>query len=189
MTLRYQIYISVEQLQVCSITAASLPFLLSFCYHSCISWWDYSHAALVTQPTKAPPVSFLKNMLSDWLVELNHSLQHGATNTSVSTPEGTSVCHKLARNDGYSNIFTGYCCQTWKLAHNSRLSRIAFPYFMTIHLCHSSFSNTTTPYRNLPPLAEVELSFTGPTVKSSDHLFTLQSPAFFPLMFYPHFKF
>lgn len=51
------------------------------------------------------------------------------------------VCHTLARNDRCSNIFRGYCCQTWKLAHNYSLSGIAFLYFLTNH---SSFSRSPT---------------------------------------------
>lgn len=78
-----------------------------------------------------------KYTLNDCSVELN------CVQTRLPAHLREPVCHSLARNNGCSNIFRGYCCQTRKLAHNYRLSSIAFPYFMTKRLCHSSFCSTT----------------------------------------------
>lgn len=89
------------------------------------------------------------------------------------------VCHSLARNNGCINIFRGYCCQTWKLAHNYRLPSIAFPYFIT----NNSFSSSTTPNCNLPFLPEMKSLLSSPTVTDFNHLFlTLWSPVFFYLL-------
>lgn len=89
------------------------------------------------------------------------------------------VCHSLARNNGCCNIFRGYCCQTWKLAHNYRLSSIAFPHLMTKCRCHSSLSSTTAPNCNLPALPEVKPPFSSPTVRDSNHPFFMRRSAAF----------
>lgn len=142
--LKYQISIlQINSYRPCAKTAASCPFLLLFFSHSCANAvvcgttpWRISGNLIYQMSSCVLPKKY-----TEWLLGGTELRFTAWGHEHVCQHTWGSRCAIPWQEMIDAAIFSEYCCQTWKLAHNYRLSSIAFLYFITNH---SSFSRSPT---------------------------------------------